>query len=175
MEDFSATVDGTHASWLIAHSIFTSGTMKPGSAVYERALAGARRLGYEFYISAVWLPDLSVSDPFQVDLYVQNTGVAPFYYNWPVQLGVLNKSKELVASWETPWRLDQVFPSTVDRSKPYVAWNYVNPEHGLQPGTYTLVMRVVNPLVNGKSLKFANTAQDQDLSGWITLGSFYVK
>jgi hypothetical protein len=37
----------------------------------------------------------------------------------------------------------------------------------------TLVMRVVNPLVNGKFLKFANTTQD--VSGWITLGSFNVK
>ncbi len=175
MEDFSATVDGTHASWLIAHSIFTSKTMQPGSAVYERALAGARRLGYEFYISAVRLSDVSASDPFQVDLHIENTGVAPFYYNWQVQLGVLNTSKELVATWETPWRLDQIFPSTVDRSKPYVAWSYVNPAHGLHSGAYTLVMRVVNPLVNGKSLKFANTAQDQDLSGWITLGSFNVK
>jgi hypothetical protein len=39
----------------------------------------------------------------------------------------------------------------------------------------TLVMRVVNLLVNGRPFKFANTAQYQDVSGWITLGSFNVK
>jgi hypothetical protein len=175
MEDFGATVDGTHASWLIAHSIFTSGTMQTGSNIYERALAGARRLGYEFYVSAVRLPDLKASDPFQLEMHVQNTGVAPFYYNWQIQLGVLNQSKQWLSTWDTPWRLDQVYPSTVDRSKPYVDWEFTNHEHNLQTGTYTLVMRVVNPLANGKALKFANTTQDQDLAGWISLGSFNVK
>jgi len=174
-EDFSTTVDGTHASWLIAHAIFISSTMKAGSAVYDRALAGARRLGYEFYVSSIKLSDISVSDPFQVDLHLQNMGVAPFYYNWQVQLGVLNKSNKLVSTWDTPWRLDQILPSTADRSKPYLSWNYTNPKHGLQSGSYTLVMRVVNPLENGKVLKFANATQDQNLNGWLTLGSFIVK
>lgn len=174
-EDFSVTVDGTHASWLIAHAIFISSTMKPGSAIYDRALAGARRLGYEFYVSSIKLPDINASDPFQVDLHLQNMGVAPFYYNWSVQLGVLNQSNELVSTWDTPWRLDQILPSTADRSKPYVDWSYTNPKHTLQSGAYTLVMRVLNPLKNGKALKFANATQDQNLNGWLTLGSFTVK
>ena len=174
-EDFSATVDGTHASWLIAHSIFISSTMKPGSDIYARALAGAQRLGYEFYVSGVGLSDISVSDPFQVDVRLQNTGVAPFYYNWPVQLGVLNASKQLTVTWDTPWRIDQVEPLAVDRSKQYTIWSFTKNPHALQPGAYTLVMHVVNPLANGNALKFANTTQDQDLDGWLTLGAFTVK
>jgi hypothetical protein len=175
-EDFSATVDGTHASWLVAHAIFISSTMQPGSNIYARALAGAQRLGYEFYVSGVRLPsDISISDPFQVNIHLQNTGVAPFYYNWPVQLGVLNASKQLTAIWDTPWRIDQVEPLSADRSKPYTNWSFTKNPNGLQPGAYTLVMHVVNPLANGKTLKFANTTQDQDLDGWLTLGTFTVK
>jgi len=174
-EDFSAAVDGTHASWLIAHSIFISSTMKPGNDIYARALAGAQRLGYEFYVSGVGLSDIRVSGPFQVDVRLQNTGVAPFYYNWPVQLGVLNTSKQLTATWDTPWRIDQIEPLAVDRSKQYTIWSFTQTSHGLQPGAYTLVIHVVNPLSNGKALKFANTTQDQDLEGWLTLGTFTVK
>lgn len=174
-EDFSSVVDGTHASWLIAHAIFTSGTMQPGSKIYDRALAGARRLGYEFYVSGVDLPDLKASDPFRVELHIQNTGVAPFYYNWQVQLGVLDSSKHLVSTWDTPWRIDQLLPFSGDRSKFYVDWGYSKADHNLRPGNYSLLMRVVNPLPNGKMLKFANVTQDQDLNGWITLGSFNVK
>jgi hypothetical protein len=174
-EDFSSTVDGTHASWLVAHSIFISSTMQPGSDIYARALAGAQRLGYEFYVSSVKLPDISVSDPFQVDLHLQNTGVAPFYYNWRVQLGVLDKTNQLISTWDTPWRLDQVEPPAHDRSKPYTIWSFSQTNHGLQPGSFTLVMHVVNPLTNGKALRFANSTQDQNLNGWLTLGSFSVK
>lgn len=175
-EDFSATVDGTHASWLVAHAIFISSTMQPGSNIYARALAGAQRLGYEFYVSGVGLPsEISASDPFQVNMHLQNTGVAPFYYNWPVQLGVLNAFKQLTATWDTPWRIDQVEPLSADRSKPYTNWSFTKNPHDLQPGAYTLVMHVVNPLANGKTLKFANTTQDQDLDGWLTLGTFTVK
>jgi hypothetical protein len=39
-------------------------------------------------------------------------------------------------------------------------------------GNYTLVMRVVDPLNNGRPLRFANRAQDATLAGWLTLGGF---
>ena len=32
-------------------------------------------------------------------------------------------------------------------------------------------MRLVNPLPNGKPLRFANAEQDRDLPGWLTLGT----
>ncbi len=175
IEDFSAAVDGSHASWLIAHAIFTSSTMRPGSDIYERALAGARRLGYEFYVSAVRLYDAAPNLPFQMELRLQNTGVAPFYYNWPVQLGVLDASQKLVAVWDTPWRLDQVLPPAADPSRQYTEWQYAQPDHALRPGAYTLLLRVVNPLPNGYALKFANATQDQDVENWLTLGAFTVR
>jgi hypothetical protein len=150
--------------------------MQPGSKIYARALAGAQRLGYEFYVSGVELPlVINASDPLQVSVTLQNTGVAPFYYDWPVQLGVLNASKQLTTTWDTPWRIDQVEPPTTDRSKLYSVWSFTKSSLSLQPGAYTLVMHVINPLANGKALKFANTTQDQDLHGWLTLGTFTVK
>jgi hypothetical protein len=174
-EDFSAVVDATHASWLIAHSIFTSSTVAPASDVYKRALAGARRLGYEFFVSAVNLPDIHAQEPLTVRLRLQNNGVAPFYYHWTVQLGVLDESGQLLKTWDTPWQLEKILPSTVDRSTPYLEWSEVIKDHQLQAGRYTLVMRVINPLPNGKALKFANAAQDRDLEGWLSLASFAVK
>ncbi|MCD7986930.1 MAG: hypothetical protein LUG48_07975, partial [Klebsiella quasipneumoniae] len=46
--------------------------------------------------------------------------------------------------------------------------------HGLSKGNYTVVMRVVNPLSNGKAVKFCNVNQDAQLDGWLTLGAFTV-
>jgi hypothetical protein len=45
---------------------------------------------------------------------------------------------------------------------------------GLPKGTYTLVMRAVDPLPNGKPLAFANQAQGATLPGWLTLGSIVI-
>jgi len=172
-EDFSTAVDTTHVSWLIAHAIFTSRAV--GGDVYQRALAGAKRMGYELFVSAIQLPEtISATGPFQVSLRLQNTGVAPFYYDWSVQLGVLDASQRLVVTWDTDWKLSGVLPP-VDRDRLYTELTYTNPKPGLQAGTYTLVLRVVNPLPNGKALKFANQKQDQALAGWLTLGTFAVR
>jgi hypothetical protein len=174
-EDFSATVDATHASWLIAHAIFTSSTVQAGTPVYEKALAGAQRLGYEFFITAVKLPGIHVGEPFEVSIRVQNTGVAPFYYPWPVELGVLDSSKTLVTTWNTPWHVTQIFPAQSAQGNIQTEFKYTNPSPSLPAGHYSLVMRAVNPLSNGKPLKFANQSQDQDIKGWVTLGTFEVK
>jgi hypothetical protein len=174
-EDFSATVDATHASWLIAHALFTSSTMQPGSPAYERALAGARRLGYEFYVSAAQLADIRAGGPFQVKIRIQNTGVAPFYYRWPVELGVLDASGKLAATWDPAWDLTQILPAEAGTGAIQAELKYTNPAPDLPKGSYTLLMRGVNPLPNGAPLKFANQTQDQDINGWVTLGTFEVK
>ena len=63
----------------------------------------------------------------------------------------------------------------VDRDKLYTELSYTQSGPGLQAGTYTLLLRVINPLPNGKALKFANQKQDQALAGWLTLGTFAVR
>jgi len=45
---------------------------------------------------------------------------------------------------------------------------------GVAPGTYRLALRVPNPLPKGRPLRFANTSQDADLDGWLTLGEVKV-
>ena len=169
VEDFSAAVDGTHVSWLIAHDLFTVRSVTSETPVYQAALAGARRMGYEFYVSAVKLPDMSSTDALEVAIRLQNTGVAPFYYDWPVELGVLDASGTLIATYDPGWQITTILPAAAGET-PYVELAYDNPTPQLEPGTYTMILHVVNPLPNGKPLKFADAAQDADLPGWLTLG-----
>lgn len=173
-QDFTATVEATHATWLIAHALFVSNTVVNGSDVYARAVAGAKRLGYEFYVSAAKLPTaVPNGGPVDVAVRVQNTGVAPFYYDWPIQLGVLDSANKLVTTWDTDWHLTQIAVPG-DQSNLSSELTYSNAKPDLGPGTYTLVLQVVNPLTNGKALRFANTTQDANRSGWLTLGTFEV-
>ena len=161
-QDFASCVDLTHASWMLNHGAFSPGFTGAQKAL---ALAGSSRLGYELYVSNAILVDASVSGPLNVSVQVWNTGVAPFYYDWPIQVGALDTSNTLVRTWTTAWRLSSLLPAGTN-----TLWAWSQAGHGLAAGQYKLLLLVQNPLTNGVPLRFANDAQDADLSGWLTLG-----
>lgn len=164
-QEFTNCVALTHASWMLNQEVFDPGF---GGAELGRALAAAQQLGYEFYVTNSILEDARVSGPLNVSVGILNIGVAPFYYDWPVQLGVLNSSNKLVQAWTTGWRLSLLLPAA------NILWSYTQASHGLAVGQYTLVMGVPNPLTNGAPLQFADQAQGANLPGWLTLGQFSV-
>jgi hypothetical protein len=161
-QEFTRCVDLTHASWMLNHDLFSPGII---GAQKDLALAGARRLGYTLCVSNVLLVDASRSMPLNVSVELANIGVAPFYYDWPVQVGALNSSNTLANSWATTWKLSSLLPATTN-----TVWSFSQTNHGLAAGTYKILLRIQNPLPNGVSFRFANAAQDADLPGWLTLG-----
>jgi len=165
-QDFTDCVKLTHASWMLNQGVFSPGFSGAPEAL---ALAGARQLGYELYVTNSQLMDARLSGPLNISLQVQNTGVAPFYYNWPVNVAALNASNQIVQTWTTPWVLSSLLPSPTN-----TVWNYSQSNHGLAVGKYKLLLSVQNPLTNGASFHFANQTQDADVDGWLTLGQFSV-
>jgi hypothetical protein len=151
---------------LLNQAVFAPGC---SGAQLANALAGARQLGYELFVSKAELMDATASGPLQVSVTITNRGVAPFYYDWPVQLGVLDARQVPVATWTTSWRLGDVMPETGE-----IIWSYAKTNHGLSAGRYRLRLRVENPLRSGLPLRFANATQDADGDGWLTLGGFSV-
>ena len=161
-QDFARCVDLTHASWMLNHGAFSPGFTGDQKTL---ALAGSSRLGYELYVSQAILVDARVSGSLNLEVQVRNTGVAPFYYDWPVQLGALNSSNALVKTWTPGWHLSSLLPGSMN-----AVWTWSQAGHGLEAGRYKLLLRVQNPLANGVPLRFANDTQDADLPGWLTLG-----
>lgn len=164
-QDFSNCVALTHASWMLDHGVFSPGI---SGAQKDLALAGARQLGYELYVTNVTIADARLSGPLNLTVGILNTGVAPFYYDWPVQLGILSGNNTLVQSWTTSWNLSSLLPGT------NTAWTWTEDNHSLSAGQYKILMRAVNPMTNGVALRFADQAQDADFAGWLTLGQFSV-
>jgi hypothetical protein len=148
-QGFRECVEATHATWLMDSSIARRLT----PAQRERAIAGARRLGYEFWVATA---DLT---PGALALTVVNRGVAPFYADWPLELALLADGK-LAATWRPGWKLTGLLPGETRR------WEW----REALPGRGKLLVRVVSPLPGGKPLRFANAAQDRDLAGWLTVG-----
>lgn len=165
-QDFPDCVNLTHASWMLNQGLFDPGFTGARQAL---ALAGARQLGYELYVTNSMIIDTCVFRPLNVTVQIRNTGVAPFYYDWPIQIGALTSGNTLAQTWTTTWKLSSLLPGSAT-----TVWLYTQTNHGLAAGQYKCLLRVRNPLTNGVPFRFANTAQDADLAGWLTLGQFSV-
>lgn len=98
-------------------------------------------MGYELHLSAVEFRNG------EVKIKVENRGVAPFYYDWPVKL----RAGEVV---DTGWKLSKVLPGEP------VVWRAKIPDDG------EVAIQVPNPMEGGRDLKFANQGY-QD--GWLQL------
>jgi len=160
-QEFDRCLEATHVSWLCNEGVFRPGLQ---GAARQRALRAAQRMGYELHIhcAAIHRQD----DGWDITLHVVNTGIAPFYYDWPVELGALDPTGNLVAAWKTDWKLTGILPG-----EPARLW-----QHHLTAGAWAregtrLLLRVPNPMPGGRPLRFANRQQDHDLDGWLTLGT----
>ena len=139
-QDFLKCVEETHASWLMDTGLF-SDRYPLGEARKARALREVARLGYELHLS-----EAAVEDG-ELVIRVENRGVAPFYYDWAIEIqagGVI----------QADWKLSEVLPG-----KP-VEWRL--PMKDAQK----VAIRVPNPMKGGKALRFANAGYEGE---WLPL------
>jgi hypothetical protein len=156
-QEFLRCVETTHASWLL-----DSGTFKGiAGANRERALAGARRLGYELFVSSVEFA-AEGGGKLHVSVAITNTGVAPFYYRWPIRLAVLDAGGGL-RQFTNDWDLTAVQPGAA-------ATRFAADLIDIPSGRLAVLMAALNPLPNGHPIRFANQTQDLHHPGWLTLG-----
>ena len=161
VENFRACVDATHATWMMDSGMFRG---KNPPERQQRGLEEVGHMGYEFCIRRVAMEP----QPAQLRLryQVENTGIAPFYYAWPIEFAVLDAGGKIVHSLRTKQTLTNLSPQKSEQRE------ILFPLSGLTPANYRLLMRVPNPLPKGKAVSFANATQSKDLNGWLTLGEF---
>lgn len=165
-EDFYKSLELTHASWLKVQGIFQTPL---DEAALERAKQASRDLGYEYYVPKAYIAD--GTHTWKAAVEIENKGVAPFYYDWQVELAAKDATGNIVKTWSTDWKLSGLLPSDESENHNQLFEAELDRE-GLGKGQYTLSMRVVNPLENGKKFRFANESQQAD--GWLDLGKLTV-
>jgi hypothetical protein len=122
-------------------------------------------MGYELHIARA---DLALTgSQLVVSLTVTNTGVAPFYCDWPVELAALDAKGRRTALGKPDWKLSGILPG-----EPSPLWRFSAEMSSLPGGMRPLLLRVLNLLANGLPLRFAHQSQDRHLPGWLTLGEF---
>jgi hypothetical protein len=158
-QEFDRCLEVTRVSWLCNEGVFRG---RVQGAARDRALRAAQRMGYELHVASVKL-ELD-ADTLDVSLTITNTGVAPFYYDWPVELAALDAAENLTATWSTDWKLTAIVPGD-----PPAVWQTRVDASTLLTGTHQLLLRVPNPLPNAPPLRFANECQDRHRPEWLTL------
>lgn len=134
-------------------------------------LAGAeevqRAFGYRYILKEVSYPaEINPEEPFSVSFKVENTGSAPFYYDWPVELRLLDPETHI-----TKWK--QVFNDVDIRNwmpgenwhnglkeyqiKPEIVINTdtFRIEGSLEKGKYILALTLLDPAGMMPAVKFA--------------------
>ncbi len=162
-QDFAACVEQTHATWVMDSGMFEKQPMTARSA---RAATLVRRMGYDFQVKSA-LIERRANQGVEVDLAVVNNGVAPFYYDWPLELAALGQDGAVLQTLAVDWKLTGILPS----AKP-TRWSITLSAREVPAGCRKLGLRAIHPLKNGKQLRFANASQDADSPGWLTLGAF---
>jgi hypothetical protein len=137
-----------HASSLgwIAQYTPDGGTISANAARMQKAF------GYRFTIKQASFNSTSSSGgEMDVSFTVANVGNAPFYYDWPIEVSLLNADRSVA------WRA--TFGGTDIRQwlpgGSVVVHGSFNPT--VAAGTYTLAVAILDPSGNGPSLRFANT------------------
>ena len=153
-QDFATCVRQTHATWLMETGMFKD--KQPHERV-ERAIEQVRQMGYDLHISSI--KSNRTGNDAEFEIQVQNRGVAPFYYDWKVELGIFDANKNAQKTFETDFSVQGILPNETRR------WLGSIPDLGDR----TAGVRVVNPLGNGLPLLFANEEKLQLGDGWLRI------
>lgn len=140
-QGFVACVERMHTTWLLDSGLFDV-RIQIDEKRKATALRETARLGYEFYVSSAdWQEGM-------ISLTVENRGVAPFYYDWPIEIKV---DGEIVI---TDWKMSGLLPGEIRKWS--MEW----------PKKKTIQIRVPNPMKKGKPLRFANQNQGKE---WLVI------
>ncbi len=163
IQDFRRCVEAAHVTWLMDSGMFGK---EPRPDRVKRAEAAVRRMGYEFHAAAVTIGELR-GGVLRASLEIENRGVAPFYYEWKPEWGLLSHGRP-VRVFACSGTLRGLLPGDPPR-----IWTDSLDLAGMPAGRYTAAVRVPNPLPGGKPIRFANIDQDIE-SGWLLLGEVQV-
>jgi len=157
-ERWADCIKAVHPTWLICNQIKSY----TGDA-YTSAVQASTHMGYDFQVKTATFGDIGHGAPLKAAVDILNDGIAPFYYRWDVLVGAKRDGK-VIKTWKTDWDITQI-PAGGSKS-----FTLNETGHNLAAGTYTLAIKVVNPLHGGKPLLFSNQGQNAD--GWLDLGAF---
>ena len=147
-----ARMEAAHFSWV---GPYCPALEKSTNAEYiARSQQMVRRMGYEFSLSEVrHARSAKANRPLAVHVAGKNSGIAPFYYPWDLEIALLDKANVPQAIRRAPVDIRTWLPGAFAFSDTITL--------PAKPGSYTLALRIVNPYKSGPVLRLANALPQQ--------------
>ena len=158
------SIQKAHATWLINQHAFSTGYT---GAELTRAKAASAAMGYTLQATRTSATYHGAKAAVAVE--IKNTGTAPFYATWPLEVVLVDENNEIVATQTIESTLPSILPGQTGRVTarlPLPAEYRANDS----AQKLTAAIRVVNPLPNGAPVAFANEAMNKPLPGYLELG-----
>lgn len=148
-----------HCGWIANYSQ-NDASVRAGADLVQRAL------GYEFVISEMTYPKrIDLGSPFAISFKVKNTGSSPFYYNWPLEVSLLDPKTKAVV-WKQnchdvdirKWMPGDSWDAVAEVYKIPAEENLVTQTlniSGIPEGEYILSLAILDPAGNRPCVRFA--------------------
>jgi len=153
------SLHGNHMGW-IANYDHNNESVRAGAEIVQKAM------GYCFVVSEVtYSKRIDTDTKFIVSFKVKNTGSTPFYYNWPVEVSLLDPETKQPVWKQTCNNLDirTWIPGDKwdDKSDTYTITAEINsinqtfPLSGVPSGEYIVALAILDPAGNRPCARFA--------------------
>lgn len=132
----------------------------------QRSEALVRKMGYEYQLAELkHSPEAAKGQAIRLSLKGANTGVAPFYYPWPVELALINSAGDVVGSTTTGWDIRTWLPGTFVEDGEFT--------FDVPPGEYELALGIRDPWTKLPRIRFANELRTA--KGWSLLSRVRIR
>lgn len=127
-----------------------------------------KNMGYRFWISSVTYPETIVQGgAAEISFTVQNDGVAPFYYDWPLELTLVDGNGHEAARQLEGGLIESWLPGETSVNVPFRA------PLQLVEGEYRLRLAILDPATMEPGIHFAMDGRQKD--GSYLLGDIHVR
>jgi hypothetical protein len=160
-ERFNETYDfiqKTHWSVITFKLCQAGGNIEPVSEEHRSNLDKLhKKLGYRFVLLEVSHDEeINKGDTLKITIQVENKGVAPFYFNWPLVLYLINFEGNIALQQDLNVDIRQWLPGTH-----IVSVDFIIPSN-ISPNIYEIKLAIHNPVKDAPGVMFANTGQDEE-------------
>jgi hypothetical protein len=154
----------THVTWMGPSAPYR----EKDAAIQPNIDRFLKTIGYRFVLTKdTHEKEAAAGKILNISLVVNNRGVAPFYYNWPLELSLADGQGTIVAAVRTDIDIRKWLPGEHEAS-----YALPIPDH-LREGTYTVNAAILDPQSGKPGVEFANDGKRAD--GRYALGTVLIK
>lgn len=164
-ENISECIEKVHASWMLITSLFDLEGYEYGKLNQEqikKATQISQEFGYIFTVCYSKIESFKLDkNQLNVSIVINNFGVAPFYYKWPIEIGILSNTEQILWSEITDSNISSILPKEPKEFK----FRFESSEFS-NPQASKIAIRIPNLLENGPPINFAN---ENLIDGWVII------